>query len=86
MGGHLIQESCPPEINELGRTLHVWRHQIAAWHQARVTNGPTEAINNLIKRIKRVRFGFTNWRNYRTRVLLYTGGVNWDLLSNLEPR
>jgi hypothetical protein len=29
-----------------------WRHQIAAWHAAHVSNGPTEAVNNLIKRIK----------------------------------
>jgi len=35
-----------------------WRHQIVAWHQAMVSNGPTEAVNNLIKRIKRIGFGF----------------------------
>ena len=45
-----------------GRTLLRWR-QIAAWHQAHVSNGPTEAVNNLIKRIKRVGSGFTRSRN-----------------------
>src|SRR5438067_7524339 len=40
------------------------RVQIAAWHQARFTNAPTEAANNLIKRVKRVAFGFTRFRNY----------------------
>ena len=51
-----------------------------AWHQARFTNAPTEAANNLIKRVKRVAFGFTPFRNYRVRVLLYAGRPNWALL------
>ena len=42
--GHDLQDSdCPPEIRRLGRTLIRWRHQIAAWHQAHVSNGPTGA-------------------------------------------
>jgi hypothetical protein len=42
-----------------------WRHLIAAWHKAHVTNGPTEAGNNLIKRVKRIAFGLTHFRHYR---------------------
>jgi hypothetical protein len=34
----------------------------------------------LIKRVKRVAFGFTRFRNYRVRVLLYAGRPNWALL------
>jgi len=48
-----------------------------------VSNGPTEAANNLIKRVA---FGFTNFRNYRVRVLLYAGKPNWDLLASVRPR
>ncbi len=40
------------------------------------TTGPTEAINLLIKRIKRVGFGFRNFDNYRLRLLLHSG-VDW---------
>ena len=69
-----------------GRTLLRWKDQFAARHRAQVSNGPTEAANNLIKRIKRVAFGFTNFRNYRVRVLLYAGKPNWDLLATLTPR
>jgi Transposase len=36
-----------------------------------VSNGPTEALNNLIKRIKPIGFGFRNFNNYRIRTLLY---------------
>ena len=54
----LQHESCPPEINKLGRTIARWTPQITNWHISKVTNGPTEALNNLIKRIKRIAFGF----------------------------
>ena len=47
-------ESCPPEVRQLGRTLRKWRDQIMAWHTAHVSNGPTETVNNLMKRIKRI--------------------------------
>jgi hypothetical protein len=50
----LQDDSCPPEVRQLGRTIRRWHTQIVAWHHARVSNGPTEATNNLIKRIKRV--------------------------------
>jgi transposase len=86
LGRDLQDESCPVEVRSLGRTLIRWRDQIAAWHQAHVSNGPTEAANNLIKRVKRVAFGFTRFRNYRIRVLLYAGKPNWDLLATLTPR
>jgi Transposase len=44
-----------------------------------VSSGPTEAINLLIKRIKRVGFGFGNFRNYRLRLLHC--GVDWHTQS-----
>ncbi|MDE0701350.1 MAG: IS30 family transposase [Acidimicrobiaceae bacterium] len=77
--------SLPVEINRLGRTLWRWRTQIANWHSARVSNAATESANNLIKRVKRVAFGFTNFTNYRIRALLYAGKPNWALLDTLTP-
>ena len=85
LGRDLQDQSCPPEVNSLGRTLIRWRHQIAAWHRGHVSNGPTEAANNLIKRIKRIAFGFRRFRNYRIRALLYAGRPNWDLLATITP-
>ena len=85
LGADLQDESCPPEIRQLGRTITKWRAQIAAWHQAHVSNGPTEAANNLIKVVKRIAFGFTSFRNYRIRTLLYAGKPNWDLLATITP-
>lgn len=76
----------PPEVRQLGRTLKRWRNQIVAWHRSRATNGPAEAVNNLIKRVKRVAFGFRKFRHYRIRSLLYAGSPNWDLLATITPR
>ena len=85
--GHGLQaKDHPIEAHQLGRTLLRWRHQICAWHASGVSNGPTEAISNLIKRVKRVAFGIVNHRNHRIRALLYGGKPNWDLLPTLEPR
>ena len=81
----LQDPAMPPEINRLGRTIWNWRHQISNWQAARVTNAPTEAANNLVKRVKRAAFGFTNFNNYRIRALLYAGKPNWALLDTLTP-
>ena len=35
----LQDESCPPEINKLGRTIARWTPQITNWHISKVTNG-----------------------------------------------
>ena len=86
LGRDLQDADYPIEARSLGRTLIRWRRQIAAWHEAHVTNGPTEAVNNLIKRVKRAAFGFTSFRNYRIRSLLYAGKPNWDLLATVTPR
>lgn len=76
----------PPEVRSLGRTLKRWRSEITAWHACHLTNGPTEAINNLITWVKRVAFGFTNFRNYRIWALLYAGKPDWSLLAGVQPQ
>jgi hypothetical protein len=78
-------DTCPPEVRSLGRTIVRWRDQIVAWHEALVSNGPTEAINNRNNRIKRIGFGFRRFAYYRIRVLLYAGKPNCDLLPTGLP-
>ena len=56
----LADATLPPEVRSLGRTLKRWRSEITAWHTCHFTNGPREARNNLIIRVKRVAFGFTS--------------------------
>ena len=82
----LTDGDCPPELRRLGRTLGRWHSAIVNWHRARVSNGPTEAINNLVKRVKRAAFGFRRFAHYRIRALLYAGRPNWALLATITPR
>jgi transposase len=80
---HCQRPTMPPELRKLGRTLKRWFDKICNYHIARVSNGPTEALNNLIKRIKRIGFGFRNFHNYRVRALLYAGKPNWRILGSI---
>jgi len=54
-----------PELTRLARTLDSWRGELLAYFDTGgLSNGPTEAINLLIKKIKRVGHGFRNFDNY----------------------
>ncbi|MGC2484849.1 MAG: transposase [Acidimicrobiales bacterium] len=81
-----LLKSMPPEIQKFGRTLKKWFDKIVNFHLTRMSNGPTESINNLIKRIKRIGFGFRNFENYRIRALLYAGKPNWRVLGSIVVR
>jgi len=83
---HCVKKAMPPEVQKLGRTIKHWFDKIVNFHLARVSNGPTEALNNLIKRIKRIGFGFRNFENYRIRALLYAGKPNWRMLGSMVVR
>ena len=80
---HCLKKAMPPEIQKLGRTISFWFDKLCNYHLARVSNGPTEAMNNLIKRVKRIGFGFRNFENYRIRALLYAGKPNWRVLDSI---
>jgi transposase len=71
--------TCPiPEIARLGRTLNAWRTEFLAYFDTdRVSNGPTEAVNLLVEKTRRVGHGYRNFDNYRLRLLLYCG-VDWQ--------
>ena len=85
LAADLGDDSCPPEIRSLGRTIVRWRDQIVAWHRARVSNGPTEAII-LWSVSEGVGFGFRTFAHYRIRALLYARKPNWALLATANPR
>jgi transposase len=66
------------ELSRLARTVRAWEAEILAFHSTMgCSNGPTEAVNLLIKKIKRVGHGFRNFANYRLRLLLHCG-VRWQ--------
>ena len=66
------------ELSRLARTVRAWETEILAWHVTDgCSNGPTEAVNLLVKKVKRVGHGFRNFTNYRLRLLLHCG-VRWQ--------
>ena len=85
IGRDFADAAMPLEVRRLGRTIKRWRSQIVACHRSHVSNGPTEAVNNLVKRVKRVAFGFKLFKHYRIRAPLYAGKPNWTLLDGLTP-
>lgn len=68
-----------PELRRLAATLTEWRDPICArFDNGRVTNAATEAINTLIKKIKRIGHGYRNFTNYRLRLLITWGKITVD--------
>jgi transposase len=68
-----------PELTRLARTLRRWQPEVLAyWDTDGLTNAASESVNALIKRIKRIGHGFRNKANYRLRLLLFCGGVDWQ--------
>jgi transposase len=65
------------EIQSLGRTLRRWRSEILNHHTTGASNGPTEGLNLVIKKVKRAGHGFRRFDHYRLRCLLHAGGVTW---------
>jgi transposase len=65
------------ECRRLARTIRSWEAEVLAYHSTGASNGVTEGINLLIKKIKRVGHGFRNFNNYRLRLLLHCG-VEWQ--------
>lgn len=74
------------ECKRLAATIRAWEAEILAFHTTGRSNGPTEGINLLIKKIKRVGHGFRNFTNYRLRLLLHCGGIQWQTQQTARVR
>jgi hypothetical protein len=60
--------------------------EILAWHvTGGSSNGPTEAVNLLIKKVKRLGHSFRNFANYRLRLLLHSG-LTWQTSQTARLR
>ncbi len=71
------------EVRRLGRTLKQRAADILAYFDGPGTsNGPTEAVNGRLERLRGPALGFRNLTNYIARSLLETGGFR----PRLHPR
>ncbi len=57
------------EFEKCAATYRHWSKEILNAFKYNLTNGPTEGCNNKIKVLKRVSYGVTNFRRFRTRIL-----------------
>ncbi|KRH95829.1 hypothetical protein ASL19_09660 [Cylindrospermopsis sp. CR12] len=58
-------------------TMIRWFGEIVGYFNGRTTSGIVEGINNKLKLIKRLGYGFRNFNNFRLRSLLH-----WHLSIN----
>jgi transposase len=74
------------ELSRLARTVRAWEAEILAFHTTGgCSNGSTEAVNLLVKKVKRVGHGFRNFTNYRLRLLLHCG-IKWQTHKTVRLR
>ena len=62
-----------PEVDRPSRTLRTWEEETLNYHRTNATNGPTEAVNLIIEKTRRLGHGCRIWNNYRLRLLLHCG-------------
>ena len=75
-----------PELTRLATTIDRWRDEVLAYHSTGgASNGPTEAVNLLIEKIRRIGHGYRNFTNYRRRLLLGCG-IQWATVPTRRIR
>ena len=61
----------PPEMRQALKTIKKHKSEIEnSFVLPRLTNGPIEGVNNHIKVIKRIAYGYNNFKHFRLRILL----------------
>ena len=55
------------------KTLKKYMKYIGNMFESNITNGLIEGLNNKIKSIKRTAFGYSNFSNFKKRVLIQVG-------------
>lgn len=71
----LVKESKIPEMISVGNMVETWLEYIVnSFIDERFSNGFTEGLNNKIKVIKRVGFGYKNFNFFRLRLLYILKG------------
>lgn len=63
------RESNLPEFSACISALHNWFRYIINSYKHKFTNGFTEGMNNNIKVLKRIAYGYRNFSNFRNRIL-----------------
>jgi len=60
-------------LNVFLKTLLNWKENVLNYFEIRLTSSVIEDINNKIKMIKRMAFGFLNFDNFKCRIIASFG-------------
>ena len=71
----LIEQMRQTPLRRLAKTLSSWLEPIVMMWRTNKSNGPTEGFHNKMEMMSRRAYGFTNFENYRMRVMTHCG---WD--------
>ena len=75
---HVADPPHVPELVTLATTISAWEEEVLAYHTTgHASIGPTEAVNLLTGKARRIGHGFRNFENYRLRLLLACG-LRWN--------
>ena len=64
------------ELAQLGRSLWKRRHEILAYFDVGISNGPVEAINGRLEHLRGIALGFRNLNHYILRSLIHSGQLH----------
>ena len=67
------KEKISKKIITVLKTLKKYMKSIKNMFESNITNGLIEGLNNKIKSIKRIAFGYSNFSNFKKRVLIQVG-------------
>lgn len=74
-----IQTGVPsglPALAQLGRSLWKRRHEILAYFDTGLSNGPVGAINGRLEHLRVIALGFQNLAHYILRSLIHSGQLH----------
>ena len=66
--GKQAQESKVPQLMKMAVTIMAYRTGIPAWYDCPISTGKVEGINNKVKVMKRVAYGFRDERFFQLRL------------------
>ncbi|MCD7813590.1 MAG: transposase, partial [Lachnospiraceae bacterium] len=65
------------EVRDAAKTVQNWKENILNSFTHGITNGPVEALNNQIKRLKKISCGVHDFEGFRKRILLCFGTTSF---------
>ena len=77
-----------PEFVEAARTISRWKeHILNLFIDMRYSNGYTEGINNKIKVIKRIAYGYKSFKLFRGRILyVFNGKISGSIKKKNDSK